>query len=1656
MKDKLSSFFRNRIVLTVTVIAAVLAAFAVIGAAAGLFGGDEGRAADTSAGADTSVYSNNMDFMDSDIKITAEDSDSVGVSPSSAFRLSFTKAPDEKALSASLSVEPEQAYSLKKVSDKEYSVKFDRPLNPNSIYNFVLSDKNTGEKQSWSFQTKKAFTVVRTLPRDKSVQVPANSGIEITFSHTNVENAEKNFTISPEVNGRFEWHDKTLVFVPEKLEKGIIYTVTLKKGTGIKGSSETLSEDFSFRFQTEMPDNGGGSLYYSFSDIFYSFSPSETPALSIYADEKLKDADVAVDLYSYSDYEAFLKDLKQLTSAPCWAIAEKKDVYDVSKMQKAASVTAHIYTRNSNYWSNTWLVLPSALPEGYYLASAEVNGSKYYTQLQINGSSVYIMMTKKESIAWLNDQATGRPLEGAEFMLDGGKVAISDSTGMAVLDESISETEANCTFFLVRPRTGPVYVARVLNNIYQPYYDYDFRDSSDTRDKYWTYLYLDKDMFLPEDTINIWGVLKPRDGSGAENAATLELVRYTYYGDENDASVLTSRNVRISPGGTFTGSLKISGYNPGPYEVHVRIGDKVMLTRYVQVMDYTKPVYKLSVDSDQKFIKLGDEINYNILSSFYEGTPAADMKLTYTGDIYGSNPVEGELVCNNSGASKLTLLPTTSNQSWRPLSFGLTVRNKEAGEQQVMESNYVLVFPRDTMINIRAETKENKCTFSFETNRIDLSRLDTEGIDIWDEKNYKGSAVDMPLSAELYEKHFESRKTGSYYDFVNKVTRDTYEYYEVQNLVSKYSFNTVNGKYTFDFEPDKDKHYVLEVYGRDSQGRRIHETAYAYGRDWNYNDVFGKKTYSIGGNDDSRAYRQDETVKVEVRYNGDQPFTGSNRKYLFVRLQNGILDYRVSADPVYNFGYDKKLIPNMYVKAVCFDGAYVYDAGIRQYSYDSSEKSLDISVRPDKEYYRPGDAIKLAFEVKDANGAPCAAELNVSVVDEAFFTLSPQYVDTLSSLYGPSVSSGLIADYFSYTPLDGPIAPMAEMGEGGDVNIRKDFKDSALFCSVTTDSSGKAEATFKTPDNLTSWRVTYQAVTDDLRAGNGKINISSRLPFFADTVFNKSFITGDEPSIQLNAYGTELPDNAKIDYVVTLSGADGAKKSYSASGTAHVPTFLPLGAMDAGKYTLTVEARCGELRDALERKFEVSDSLLETCRVDYKTLTDSTVLSNGVKGLTSLVFYGEDSSLLYSGLESLYWNRGQRLDQKLAEKVAAKLLRNYFGEETDSDDAFDISKYQTENGGLALLTYDSSSPALSAKLCSLAADDIDRCALASYFKMTLSNKDTTPEDAAYAYWGLAALKEPVLLDIREFLSSDGITPEIKLILGNALAEIGDFKGARDIYSEAMKASTVTDTMAWLDADTRDKSIDLTSLCSLIALRINAPEKLKLYTYIKSNSTSELLVNLEQMIFVTNFIKEASLNNSFSYELDGVKKHVEFKNGGWYRLVLTPEKLGSIRFSDVKGSIRIASCYVAPVSELRPTEGGLVSLERVYASGSGASGDSFRKSDTVKVTITPGFGPSTPDGYYEITDILPAGFKYVDSDYIENADSRTWYPDEVTGQKVVFGYYYDKNSKYSYNRSITYYAAAVSPGVYTADNAAIRHTDGKINGFAERKQIRITK
>ncbi|MDI9385375.1 MAG: alpha-2-macroglobulin family protein, partial [Verrucomicrobiota bacterium] len=65
-------------------------------------------------------------------------------------------------------------------------------------------------------------------------------------------------------------------------------------------------------------------------------------------------------------------------------------------------------------------------------------------------------------------------------------------------------------------------------------------------------------------------------------------------------------------------------------------------------------------------------------------------------------------------------------------------------------------------------------------------------------------------------------------------------------------------------------------------------------------------------------------------------------------------------------------------------------------------------------------------------------------------------------------------------------------------NFRDEFKDTNVFKTITTDKNGNGELKFKLADNLTSWRITYQGISDKLFAGSGTKNITASLPFFID------------------------------------------------------------------------------------------------------------------------------------------------------------------------------------------------------------------------------------------------------------------------------------------------------------------------------------------------------------------------------------------------------------------------------------------------------------------------------------------------------------------------------------------------------------------------------
>ncbi|MBZ0304619.1 MAG: Ig-like domain-containing protein, partial [Anaerolineae bacterium] len=75
------------------------------------------------------------------------------------------------------------------------------------------------------------------------------------FDEMNRESVEKNFTITPQVNGLFRWNNpREVIFQPDvPLTGGTTYTVGLEKGVESRNGSAELKDDFTFSFRVDLP-----------------------------------------------------------------------------------------------------------------------------------------------------------------------------------------------------------------------------------------------------------------------------------------------------------------------------------------------------------------------------------------------------------------------------------------------------------------------------------------------------------------------------------------------------------------------------------------------------------------------------------------------------------------------------------------------------------------------------------------------------------------------------------------------------------------------------------------------------------------------------------------------------------------------------------------------------------------------------------------------------------------------------------------------------------------------------------------------------------------------------------------------------------------------------------------------------------------------------------------------------------------------------------------------------------------------------------------------------------------------------------------------------------------------------------------------------------
>ena len=1532
-------------------------------------------------------------FANDNFSVEATDSSNAGIEADTSFVIKSKTAISETAsLRSSIKLSPETEFDLKKVSDYEFILTPAENLIDKKVYKLEIASEYINDNgltvennNSWAFQVKDAFKVVSSIPANMSNNVPVNTGIEFDFSSEDIKGFEQAFSISPQVEGRFEKHGRTMVFIPaQPLATGTIYTINLSEAVSRGETGEKLAEAKTIKFETQADSQGEAAIRLLAERR--EFSTIQNPAFQVFvANDRGESPNIKI--YNYNSRDNFANDFSRYNDIPYWtSVASEKFQVNKSNLSLVSSYELPVVKNDGG----SYLVLPNSLPAGYYFIEVSLGESRDQLFLQISDLATYLAVARDEALFWVNDLKTKESVVATITNLETKQSVKTDESGVARMNYKFDPENTN--LFVVEANGKQLIMSS------DNYYNRDYRDP---RDNYWSYLYTDRSLYKPDDKINFWGFAQPRGQatSTANQTLVISVVDQSMFDYRAEPMVLAKTEVKVDGEGFFLGEIDLTGFGPGYYLFEATLnGEDLYGARYIIVEDYTKPPYQISITPEKDVIFAGEKIKYSVEAKFFDGTPLAKAKFSLRRDFWddrensvATTDMKGRINLEyDSTKSCLNMNYLTSPYCHDTIS--VIPELSEIGD--VSASNNVQVFR--TKINFGTSSTdriatEDKVLVKVNLHNIDLSQR---------ANNWQGApATNYAVRAEIVATEYIARETGNYYDFINKVSYPTYTYDKVDTVLPAQTFVTgADGLGSFELPVDAKYSYELTLSATDNSGAVIKKNLYVSAYNLQASDPRFKYYYLAEEEEHLKGYQVGEEVRLLLKDNDNLPVTPKGR-YLFLTLQAGLRNYEVSTDSRLNFNFAQQDVPNVFVNSAWFDGESYRELGWFNVYYNKDEKDLSISTETDKAAYAPGEEVNLKLTVSDKNGRGVKARVNLSAVDEAMGALGgiPDMFP-LSSIYG-MISPGL--NFTSFTHANLTFGGGAEKGGGGDGGGRSDFPDIALFTQVETNNSGEATAKFKLPDNITSWRLGIQAITNDLQAGATTTDIIATLPFFVESNSINEFLSGDEPMVKAQVFGNELLENEKVNISLVSSSLKLATSSKEVS--AFAPAYFSLGELKPGEFQFRVSAESGNKQDAVIKKFSVISSRLKERKQQSQEITSATKLVGAEQGFTQVVLLDANRGHYYPEVSSLSYSSGARVDKKLSSAVALDILSASFDINWEASFA-DLKAYQTSEGGVSLLPYSSSDPRLSFLAAMAAPDMFERIALKKYFYQIYNSDKVSQEELVLALSGLAALEEPVLISLREFSRLETLTASEKLYLALAAETIGDETLARSLYSELLtKHGEQFNDYARLKVDEKDndKNSIASALMAVLSANLKDAQAEKFWKYAVDNAPKDNLVVLERALYLQAVVASAPSDRaSFVIEVDGEKIEKELGLGESYTFSVSPEHLSRLILTGTSGKLLATTYYDMPVTSV--TSDNSISIEKKYLVN-GKETTEFSESDIVEVRLTSHFSETALAGWYDITDILPSGLEVLTSTYHPGvkADCHLRYPYNVKGQEISF-------------------------------------------------------
>jgi uncharacterized protein YfaS (alpha-2-macroglobulin family) len=180
-------------------------------------------------------------------------------------------------------------------------------------------------------------------------------------------------------------------------------------------------------------------------------------------------------------------------------------------------------------------------------------------------------------------------------------------------------------------------------------------------------------------------------------------------------------------------------------------------------------------------------------------------------------------------------------------------------------------------------------------------------------------------------------------------------------------------------------------------------------------------------------------------------------------------------------------------------------------------KKLKVTVKANRDEYRPAAKAKVSVEVTDAAGKPTRSEVTLWAVDYGVLSLTGYRTpDVVSSVYIRKALQVLTEDSRQKIISRRVVVPKGgDDGGGGGADagpgtVRKDFRVLAFWLgSVVTDKRGHASVDVTLPESLTTYRIMAVAADKESRFGWGEREIRTNKPVLLLPAFPRFLASGD-------------------------------------------------------------------------------------------------------------------------------------------------------------------------------------------------------------------------------------------------------------------------------------------------------------------------------------------------------------------------------------------------------------------------------------------------------------------------------------------------------------------------------------------------------------------